>query len=31
MNRHIADGVEVDDDRTRIDVDAVHDYLGDES
>ena len=31
MRRRLADGIELDDDATRIDVDAVHDYLANES
>jgi GNAT superfamily N-acetyltransferase len=27
MRRELADGIELDDDRDRIDVDAVHDFL----
>ena len=27
MRRVVADGIELDDDPTRVDVDAVHDYL----
>ena len=31
MIRALGDGYELDDDRSRIDVDAVHDYLANES
>jgi GNAT superfamily N-acetyltransferase len=31
LRRGLAGGVELDDDRTRVDVDAVHRYLSDES
>lgn len=31
MNRRLSGDVELDDDPTRIDVDAVHDYLANES
>jgi GNAT superfamily N-acetyltransferase len=31
MRRELPDGFELDDDRSRIDVDAVHDYLANES
>jgi GNAT superfamily N-acetyltransferase len=31
VRRALADGLELDDDRERIDVDAVHDYLSNES
>jgi GNAT superfamily N-acetyltransferase len=31
LRRTLAGGLELDDDRTRIDVDAVHDYLSNES
>ncbi len=31
MRRTLADGLELDDDPDRIDVDAVHDYLANES
>jgi predicted N-acetyltransferase YhbS len=31
MIRPLADGYELDDDRARIDVDAVHDYLANQS
>jgi ribosomal protein S18 acetylase RimI-like enzyme len=31
MKRELADGYELDDDRARIDLDAVHDYLSHES
>ena len=31
MRRELADGYELDDDRDRIDVDAVHAYIGGES
>jgi GNAT superfamily N-acetyltransferase len=31
MKRHLADGIELDDDRTRVDVDAVHRFLSKEA
>ena len=31
MRRELPDGFELDDDRSRIDVDVVHDYLANES
>ena len=31
MRRDLGDGIELDDDPARIDVDAVHDYLANES
>lgn len=31
MRRRLSDGLELDDDPSRIDVDAVHDYLANES
>jgi ribosomal protein S18 acetylase RimI-like enzyme len=31
VHRVLADGIELDDDAARIDVDAVHDYLANES
>ena len=31
MRRELPDGFELDDDRSRVDVDAVHDYLANES
>ena len=31
MTRELGDGIELDDDPERIDVDAVHDYLANES
>jgi GNAT superfamily N-acetyltransferase len=31
MRRALSDGIELDDDPARIDVDAVHDYLANES
>ena len=31
MRRVLADGIEVDDDAERTDIDAVHDYLANES
>jgi GNAT superfamily N-acetyltransferase len=31
VRRELADGLELDDDPSRIDVDAVHDYLANES
>jgi GNAT superfamily N-acetyltransferase len=31
MKRELPDGFELDDDRSRVDVDAVHDYLANES
>ncbi len=31
MRRELGDGIELDDDASRVDVDAVHDYLANES
>jgi GNAT superfamily N-acetyltransferase len=31
MRRQLADGLELDDDRGRVDLEAVHDYLAEES